>query len=170
MDLNYSVDAYECDSEFHALEEKYKKKRNSVYRICFEPSKIAKAAGVAIKSIDSWEWSSKHAQGEAKQKAVIGGEGLDGLSIFECLDEGRKCFLDTYLGSDFYTNAASVVGEGTATMTAGRGTVPVTKNLFLASFEIKLDDDLKAQLEGQEAALAAENDGARSDNSTKEEL
>jgi len=144
MDLNYRVDAYECDDELRGLskDDQHKKKLGMAYRICFEPNSFAKVAGVGIKKLDFWGWETSHDGVRAVQTAVIDGKGIGGISHIECLDGGKKCFFDTMLTTEFYQNSGTVIGKGEASFTAGTGSVPVAYNLFKISFSVTLRDGL----------------------------
>ena len=178
IELNYGVDAYECDGDGYELKKSQEKKMASVYRICFEPNPVAKDAGVAIKNIDSWTWETTRKDGdEPVQMAVIDGKAVGGLSIFTCLeDEGGKCILDTFLGVDFYDNPFGVEGYGEASMTAGTGTVPVKKDLFQSKFSITWEPgalEHMQELEAEKQKAKEHNAGgieAKSAEDLKEEL
>lgn len=146
-DLNYSVEAYECDGELRKMDDKYKKEMGGVYRVCFEPNYAAKQAGANIEKVDFWRWNTHYNGGEAFQTAVEDGEAQGGITHFECVDGGKLCFLDTFLTAEFYKNSGTVLGKGTASFTSATGTVPVEFDLFMHKFKMKLDDQLKEYLE-----------------------
>mmetsp|Transcript_2414 Transcript_2414/g.5241 ORF Transcript_2414/g.5241 Transcript_2414/m.5241 type:complete len:210 (-) Transcript_2414:122-751(-) len=177
IELKYAVDVYECDDDGYELKEPREKKIASVYRICFEPNRVARDAGVSIKNIDSWTWSTTRKDGDPPvQEAVIDGKAVGGLNILMCLDdEGGKCILDTFLGVDFYDNTFGVEGYGEASMTVGTGTVPVERDLFQSKFSVRWEPGAfetlqELELEKQKAKELNASIEAKSAEDLKEEL
>jgi len=155
MDLNYRIDAFECDDDLRSLSkaDKQKKKISAVYRICFEPNSVAGGAGVGIKKVDSWTWETSSNDGMAVLEAARDGEGLRGISAVECLEGGKLCYLDTFLTPGFYLNSGTVLGNGEVSFTTGTGSVPVTFDLFSVNFEVVLKDGPDGkELDSAEAA------------------
>ena len=135
----YRVRAFECDDKYQALstETRQRKIQGVPARICLQPDEAAMKDGVAIETINSWDWETTFQGGEVKQKAVMNGEGDGVLSAASCNDEGTLCAIDTMFGHKFFQNAGSVFGLGEVTLTSGAGTVPVHKDLFQTEFNFK---------------------------------
>jgi len=180
MDLNYRIDAFECGDDLRSLskEDKQKKKIITVYRICFEPNSVAREAGVGIKKVDSWTWETSNDDGMAVLEAARDGEGLGGISALECLEEGKSCYLDTFLTPGFYNNPGTVLGNGEVSFTTGTGSVPVKLNLFSFDFKVTLKDGPDGkELDSAEAAdlmqdMKAHNDAveAQKNNENTDEV
>lgn len=150
-DLNYSVRVYECNAEMQQifdpdLQDKIPK---AVYRICFKPNQIAAEAGISIKNLDSWVWTTYNGQEEVAQDTMHDGKDIAGLSTFECVDEGNLCALTSLFGRGFYKNAGSVHGEGRVSLTAGTGSVPVSIPLFQFEFTLTYSPELLEHMEAQ---------------------
>eukprot|EP00536_Pseudo-nitzschia_multiseries_P012279 jgi/Psemu1/31570/gm1.31570_g len=174
-DLNYSVDVYECGEDLRELSEHQQKEFGSVYRVCFEPNQAAKDAGVAIKTLDSWEWSTSLQTGLVVQPAVVDGNATIGLSVFECLENGKKCYLDSIFGLNFYENQLSVQGRGEASMTFGTSTVPVNLNLFWVPFSVNFKDGDGNELSADETlellgTIKEHNDAVKQEKENSEDV
>ena len=135
----YKVRAFECDDKYQQLsaDDRQRKIQGVPARICLMPDEAAMQDGIAIETIESWDWETTFQGGEAKQKAVMNGEGDGMLSSSSCNDEGTLCVIDTMFGHKFFQNAGSVFGLGEVTLTGGAGTVPVSKDLFQTEFNFK---------------------------------
>lgn len=146
QELNYGVNAYECDGDMQKLSDENKQRRRmaSSYRVCFEPNDIAKEAGVGIKELTSWEWRMGY-DDDVVQEAMSDGEATSGLSQFECTDGGRLCVFDSLLKTEFYDWDDSVRGYGAVSFTAGIGSLPTQFHLFLRQlifdFNLRNNDD-----------------------------
>lgn len=167
MELNYRVDAYECDSNLQELSDKQVKNIGQSYRVCFRPNSIASEANVRIAQINSWKWTFD----DQVQHAVIDGKGVGGVTLVQCQEGGEVCSMDSMLVTSFFENPGTVVGEGTVSFTSGTGTVPATFALFSFKFNFQmLDDDgkkmepaavsklLKSVGEHNEAVIKAKTD------------
>lgn len=135
----YNVRAFECDDKFHELstEDRQRKIQGVPARICLQPDEATMKDGIAIETIESWNWETTFEGGEAKQLAGSNGQGDGMLSSASCNDEGTLCVIDTMFTNKFYKNAGSVFGLGEVTLTSGAGTVPVHKDLFQTQFNFK---------------------------------
>jgi len=162
-DLNYGVESYDCDMQGNALSEEneYRKKVGAAYRVCFEPNAAAKMDGVGIKNIDTWTWETSTVDDWVSLEVLKDGKTVNAMSHIQCLDDG-KCILDSMLNTAFFQNQLSVEGAGTASFTAGTGSVPVKHSLFSAKFEIKWDktdeemEELMEKVGAHNEAFAAE--------------
>jgi len=167
-DLNYGVETYDCDMRGHALSEEneYTKKIGAAYRVCFEPNAVAKEAGVGIKNIDSWTWETSTTDGWVTSQVLKEGKVVNHMGQIQCQDDG-KCILDSMLNTNFFKNPGSVEGTGTASFTAGTGSVPVKHALFPVRFKIEFDES-----EGEMAELLEKaklhNDAYERENSAEE--
>mmetsp|Transcript_13343 Transcript_13343/g.31201 ORF Transcript_13343/g.31201 Transcript_13343/m.31201 type:complete len:215 (+) Transcript_13343:116-760(+) len=156
-ELKYGVYVYECDGDLYGLPEPRKKEFGKVYRVCFEPNVAATNAGVAIKKIESFKWFTGYKTGEAHQTAVLDGKAEGGLSLFEPSEDGKKYYLDTYFGVDFYHNEFSVEGSGEVSMTSGTGTVPAKIALFHSKFTVVFKNEDGTEKTPEETSEMMEN-------------
>ncbi len=170
-----SVDTYECDKEANYLDKDHAqiKKMGSVYRVCMRPNQAAIDAGIQIKELDNWEWSTND---EIVYKAVTNGEGIPFMSSFKCYQEGTLCIFDSTLPAEFFQDPATVSGVGEVVLTHGEveKKVPVQQDLFMARFEINLSEELEAVMEMMKAQAEATDEGtneiAASADTMSEEL
>ena len=138
------VDTYECDKEANYLDEDHKQIKviGSVYRICMRPNQAVIDAGIQIKKLDNWEWSTNE---EIVQKAVTNGEGIPFMNSFKCYQEGTLCIFDSTLTADFYQDPATVSGVGEVVLIDGEveKKVAVKQDLFMVNFKVELSEELE---------------------------
>jgi hypothetical protein len=183
VEMGYGVYVFECDKGLQALatEDRQRKVQGRPVRICFQPNDVAMEDGVRIEQVDSWAWETAHEGGKARQAAVTDGRGDSVLSDLMCQDDGSLCVLDTILTGDFFKNRGSVMGEGEATLSAGTGRVPISKDIFQIDFKFTFThgnggeemtdeevQDIMKLLEEQEARMAQEGLASNSDNKNDE--
>jgi hypothetical protein len=159
LELNYAVDAYECDSNFDMLkvEDRAKKVVATIIRICFVPNEEAIEAGASIDRVNSFVWSTTTRDGDdLEHEAVINGRGDNIMSALTCKDGGKICSLQSMLASNFYHDTGSVIGTGEATLTKGAGTVPLSRDIFQLSFEVILTNDNGSEMSEEEKAALFE--------------
>jgi len=162
-ELNFNIDAYECDDENNRLDYKHRHRREmgSVYRFCIEPNDVAKEAGVGIKQLESWEWRMGF-DDDIVQECVVEGKS-NALSVWNCLDGGTLCVVESLLKTGFYEWDDTVRGYGALSFTAGMGSVPITFNLFLRklTFDFKVvthDDGTVELVKGHSVEIFDEDD------------
>jgi hypothetical protein len=154
QELGYRIDVYECDANLKMIptEDRQVKNQGSVYRVCFRPNNKALEDGVGIKEIHSFAWELETKKGVVEQQAVINGNGDDVLSILNCEEDRKLCYLDSLLGSRFYVDPGSVLGYGEAYLTIGTGTVDMEKWLFQYDFKFTMKNPDGTEMNGEEAA------------------
>lgn len=166
----YGVVLYECDKQLQELPtaERQRKIPGNSYRLCFAPNAKALADGVGIDKVDSFDWELQYKGGVAEQRAVINGDGDNILSVLTCNEDGKLCYLDSMLQTQFYVDAGSVLGYGVATLTGNKGQVEIERFLFPHDFKLKMvnpdgkemtEDEinnLKQRMAHQEANAEAE--------------
>eukprot|EP00339_Tiarina_fusa_P018968 CAMPEP_0117035020 /NCGR_PEP_ID=MMETSP0472-20121206/24897_1 /TAXON_ID=693140 ORGANISM="Tiarina fusus, Strain LIS" /NCGR_SAMPLE_ID=MMETSP0472 /ASSEMBLY_ACC=CAM_ASM_000603 /LENGTH=196 /DNA_ID=CAMNT_0004744365 /DNA_START=120 /DNA_END=710 /DNA_ORIENTATION=- len=141
-DQFHGVQTFECDKDLNELpvDRRQVKNQGVPVRMCFRPYDQSASR---IKKIDSFTWEFNHAAGTAQQNVVHNGSDDGATSMLGCKNEGGVCFLDTFLGADFYLNQASVEGYGSAELEIDNddGTVrikevPLQKWIFQAEFKM----------------------------------
>jgi hypothetical protein len=154
QELGYRIDVYECDANLKMIptEDRQVKNQGSVYRVCFRPNNKALEDGVGIKEINSFAWELETKKGVVEQQAVINGNGDDVLSILNCEEDRKLCYLDSMLGSRFYVDPGSVLGYGEAYLTMGTGTVDMEKWLFQYDFKFTMKNPDGTEMSGEKAA------------------
>jgi hypothetical protein len=138
----HGIQTFECDNNLNELpmDKRQIKNRGVPVRICFRPYDESASR---IKKIDSFTWEFNHEAGTAEQNVVDNGSDDGATSMMACKEEGKICFLDTYLGTQFYLNRASVEGYGSAQLeidnddgTVRTKEVPLQKWIFQAEFKM----------------------------------
>ena len=180
----YRIEIFECDNNLDELstENRQRKIQGFSYRICFRPNDKALEDGVGIESIIHFKWELQHKQGVTVQQAVLNNDGDNILTILTCKDDGKLCYLDSMLTSEFYVDAGSVLGYGEAVFTGNKGRVEMERYLFPHDFKFtmlnedgsKMSDeeleDFRMRLEAQDAALAANEGDVLADEASGSDL
>jgi hypothetical protein len=119
----YLIDGYQCDffgDELSGSAIAATRNQGSVIKVCVEPDQEARVAGIKMRSIDSFTFTSKLFPAIYQPAITAPNTASDnGLTTVTCSAGVDKCWFETLLFAGFYGQPGTVAGEGIGSMQFG---------------------------------------------------
>ena len=119
----YLIDGYQCDffgDELSGSAIAATRNQGSVIKVCVEPDREARNAGIKMRSIDSFTFTSRLFPAISQPAITAPNTASDnGLTTVTCTAGVDMCWFETLLFAGFYGSPGTVAGEGIGSMQFG---------------------------------------------------